>query len=87
MAGGAGPGPEGDVRASGSVEVGAEVEIDETLLDAIEQDLADVERALALLDDGTYGQCEACGNAIDDDDLARVPATRFCRDHLPLTLP
>ncbi|MGA2521163.1 MAG: hypothetical protein ABSG81_10135 [Acidimicrobiales bacterium] len=58
--------------------------VDTGLLDAIEQELADVERALARLDDGTYGSCEVCGNVLDDAELSRVPAARYCRDHLPL---
>ena len=55
-------------------------------MDTIEQDLADVERALALLDEGTYGQCEHCGGPIDDDVLVMAPTTRFCAEHLPLAL-
>ena len=46
-----------------------------------QQDLIDVDRALARLDDGTYGTCEACGVAIADDVLADAPATRTCPDH------
>jgi hypothetical protein len=65
----------------------AELDIDESVLDAIENDLADVERALALLDEGTYGQCEVCGRTLEDAVLAQAPATRFCPDHLPLSLP
>ncbi|HLM96183.1 MAG TPA: hypothetical protein VK283_07690 [Acidimicrobiales bacterium] len=64
----------------------AELDIDDAVLDAIEEQLADVERALALIDEGTYGQCEACGRTIDDAVLARTPAARFCVDHLPLAL-
>ena len=64
----------------------AEIDIDVSLLDAIEGELADVERALALLDEGTYGQCEHCGAVIDDDVLARTPTARFCAQHLPLAL-
>lgn len=64
----------------------AELDIDGALLDVIEGELADVERALALIDEGTYGQCEACGRTIDDSVLARTPTTRFCAEHLPLTL-
>jgi hypothetical protein len=64
-----------------------DLDIDESVLDAIENDLADVERALALLDEGTYGQCEVCGRLLEDAVLAQAPATRFCPDHLPLSLP
>jgi RNA polymerase-binding transcription factor DksA len=65
----------------------AELDIDTSMLDTIEAELAAVERALALLDEGTYGQCEHCGRAIDDDVLDRAPTTRFCAEHLPLSLP
>ncbi len=64
----------------------AELDIDGTLLDSIETELADVERALALLDEGTYGQCEHCGAIIDDDVLAHTPTARFCAQHLPFAL-
>ncbi len=63
-----------------------ELDIDGSLLDAIEGELADVERALALIDEGSYGQCEACGGAVDDAVLARTPTARFCAQHLPLSL-
>jgi DnaK suppressor protein len=64
----------------------AELDIDGSLLDTIEEELADVERALALLDEGGYGRCDACGGTIDDDVLTRTPTARFCAEHLPLTL-
>ncbi|MBA2281505.1 MAG: TraR/DksA C4-type zinc finger protein [Acidimicrobiia bacterium] len=47
-------------------------------LEEVEAELADVERALQRLDDGTYGVCEACGEPIDDERLAAHPATRAC---------
>jgi DnaK suppressor protein len=46
-----------------------------------QSDLADVGRALERLDDGTYGTCEVCGEAIADDVLERAPATRLCPAH------
>ena len=45
-------------------------------LDAIERDLADVETALARLDDGTYWTDEMTGGPIPDTLLAEHPATR-----------
>ena len=60
-----------------------ERDVDASLLDSIEERLADVERALARLDEGTYGTCEVCGATIDDTVLADAPATRFCPEHLP----
>lgn len=58
-----------------------EREKDFSILDQVEAELQDVERAMARLDDGTYGTCEACGRAIADERLEAQPATRFCIDH------
>lgn len=49
----------------------------------IQGELADVDRALERLDDGTYGTCEICGQAIPDDVLEQAPATRLCGAHAP----
>jgi RNA polymerase-binding transcription factor DksA len=43
--------------------------------------LAEVDRALGKLDDGTYGRCETCGEPIPEARLEFVPATRFCIAH------
>jgi RNA polymerase-binding transcription factor DksA len=51
------------------------------ILEQVEAELTDIEHALARLDDGTYGQCEACGAAIDDARLEALPAARFCLAH------
>jgi RNA polymerase-binding transcription factor DksA len=51
------------------------------ILEQVEAELADIEHALRRLDDGTYGQCEACGDLITDDTLSRSPSTRFCDGH------
>jgi DnaK suppressor protein len=37
-----------------------------------------VERALGRLDDGTYGTCSVCGNAISAERQAALPATDRC---------
>lgn len=52
-----------------------------SILEQVEAELADVERALRRLDEGVYGQCEACGSAIGDERLAAQPAARFCIEH------
>ena len=61
-------------------------EADATLLDvaalaAIEEELADVARALERLDEGTYGTCEVCGAELADEVLADAPAGRRCAEH------
>jgi RNA polymerase-binding transcription factor DksA len=48
------------------------------VLDTIEADLADVELALARLDAGTYGACEACGAPLPDEVLVSAPTVRRC---------
>jgi RNA polymerase-binding transcription factor DksA len=52
-----------------------------SILEQVEAELADVSRALERLDGGTYGHCDACGEAIADERLATLPATRFCVQH------
>ena len=52
-----------------------------SILEQVEAELADVDRALGRLDSGTYGRCDACGEAIADERLATLPAARFCVQH------
>jgi DnaK suppressor protein len=52
-----------------------------SILDRVQAELDDVERALQRLDDGSYGTCQACGCVIDDERLTAVPAARFCVAH------
>jgi RNA polymerase-binding transcription factor DksA/ribosome-associated translation inhibitor RaiA len=58
-----------------------ERERDLSLLEDIDQEIADVQRAFVRLDRGSYGRCEACGAQIPDERLVAVPATRFCLQH------
>jgi len=70
--------------AQHSADVGSETferEKDFSILEQVEAELADVDRALRRLDDGTYGTCEACGHPIGDDRLEAMPAARFCVSH------
>ena len=52
-----------------------------SILERVEAELADVDRALERLDQGTYGRCDACGGAIADERLEVLPAARFCLEH------
>lgn len=70
--------------AQHSADIGTETferEKDFSILEQVEAELADVDRALRRLDDGTYGTCEACGQPIGDDRLEAMPAARFCMSH------
>jgi DnaK suppressor protein len=44
------------------------------------ENLGEVERALAKMDDGTYGRCERCGKEISEARLEAMPATPYCID-------
>jgi DnaK suppressor protein len=57
-----------------------EREKDMSILDRIDAEIADVDRALKRVDDGTYGVCEACGRPIPKARLDVRPEARFCVD-------
>ncbi len=40
--------------------------------------LADVERALEKLADGTYGTCDSCGEPISEERLDAIPSATLC---------
>ena len=46
--------------------------------DALTATLTDVERALAKLDEGTYGICDRCGATISPERLEARPWTALC---------
>ena len=46
--------------------------------DALGATLADVERAIEKLDDGTYGICDRCGALIPEERLEARPWTSLC---------
>jgi RNA polymerase-binding transcription factor DksA len=50
-------------------------------LTQVQGDLAEVDRALAALDEGTYGTCQVCGEPIADEALAASPVARTCGAH------
>ena len=56
------------------------VERDRLLVVATEAQahLVEIDAALARVDDGTYGQCEACGKAIPAARLEVVPEATLC---------
>jgi RNA polymerase-binding transcription factor DksA len=57
-----------------------ERELDEGLEEGAQQTLAQIDRAMAKLDDGTYGTCERCGGAISEERLRARPWALLCID-------
>ena len=70
-----------DENFADSGQVAAEQGENKALLNQLNEQLADVERALAKMDKGTYGLCERCGEPIAEARLEAMPATRFCIKH------
>jgi RNA polymerase-binding transcription factor DksA len=58
-----------------------EREKDLSILEQVDAELSDVERALQRLDDGTYGTCEFDGKPMPEERLEAMPAARFCVEH------
>lgn len=50
----------------------------EALASQLKDALTEVENALRKLDDGTYGNCERCGQPISAARLEAKPASRYC---------
>jgi len=55
-------------------------ELDEGLEEGAQQTLAQIDRALAKLDDGTYGTCDRCGKPIGEERLRARPWATLCID-------
>jgi RNA polymerase-binding transcription factor DksA len=70
-----------DDNFADSGQVAAEQGENKVLASQLRSELDEVERALRKLDDGTYGQCETCGQTIAAPRLEAMPATRYCIDH------
>jgi len=55
-----------------------ERELDWTVVLHAEAELAEIDAALARLDTGAYGMCEACNHPISEGRLEALPAARYC---------
>src|SRR5688500_12670948 len=69
-----------DENFADSGQVAAEQGENRALVGQLEETLNEVERALAKLDEGGYGICEACGKQISEARLEAMPATGLCID-------
>lgn len=56
----------------------AELEKRIALQQRIRDQLAEIDHALEKLDNGTYGQCDRCGNPIDPARLEALPQASLC---------
>ena len=61
-------------------------EMDYTLEDNSEAVLAAIDKALARIEDGTYGVCERCGKQIDPARLEALPYAELCIECKRLSL-
>jgi RNA polymerase-binding protein DksA len=58
-----------------------EREKDLSILEQVEAELVEVERAFARVDAGDYGRCEVCGKPIGDERLEARPTATMCIEH------
>lgn len=72
--------PEGSTIAYERTQIAA-------LITQAEQHLAEIDAALARIEEGTYGRCEVCGEEIPEGRLRARPAARTCIAHAGAALP
>jgi YteA family regulatory protein len=60
-----------------------EREKDIALNEHVEEELSDINRALAAIEKGTYGVCEVCGTDIPEERLEVLPTATTCKEHSP----
>lgn len=70
------PDPGNAEASSAKLEYAKELSIEQNTLDV----LGKVERALELIEDGTYGICESCGKSIPLNRLDVLPYATLCVD-------
>jgi len=70
-----------DENFADSGQVAAEQGEHRALIGRLQDALADVDRALRKLDEGSYGKCEVCGEDIADARLEALPTSRYCINH------
>lgn len=70
-----------DGNFADSAQVAAELGENQVAIAAARDQLADIDAALARLDDGSYGRCQTCGGPIGAARLEAIPTARFCIEH------
>lgn len=78
------PGDQGSISFGKRVGEGTSMAVDRlsqvAVHDQLQRTLADVERAMAKLEDGTYGLCDVCGKPIGEGRLEALPWAVLCVD-------
>lgn len=74
--------PQGQTQGPGGDDLSDQVVVEEA-----ERLLDDIDQALARLEDGSFGTCEACGEPIEAERLTAQPTVRTCERHPQLTDP
>ena len=76
------PGAPGEISFGKRIGEGTSIAVDRLSQVAVHDQLqvtrADVERALAKLDEGSYGTCDACGKPIPEGRLEALPWATLC---------
>ena len=62
--------------------IATDSEDNRAILNDLEIRYAQVRAALSRAENGTYGTCEVCGNAIEEARLEADPAAKTCKAHL-----
>jgi DnaK suppressor protein len=79
------PGDRGEISFGKRVGEGTAMAVDRlsqvAVHDKLQLTMADIDRALAKVDEGTYGTCDVCGEPIPEGRLEALPwATRCVQD-------
>lgn len=56
------------------------IDVLESIREAQQHELTELEAALARIEKGSYGTCQACGGAVGRQRLRAIPEARFCID-------
>lgn len=56
-------------------------DVRKSLMAEARQNLIYVENALSRIENGTYGECEVCGEQIEEQRLEALPYATLCMEH------
>ncbi len=70
-----------DADFADRAQVAAEQDENRSLAGSLQQQLSQIDAALARIEEGTYGLCKVCGDAIGEARLEVMPATPYCINH------